>query len=220
MLCFGAVGRIAGTTAEETRGRLIEAASQAFAENGYDGTRIAEIAHRAGVSSGAIYAHYASKAELLFASLQARSAGEIAGLVRTEMETDLLSTVLALGSKLDVPDARDSGLLIEAIVASRRDAELRSLLADGVKGRERFVADLIRMSQQEGDIDAGLSPDVAARFLLMIRLGARLLGILQLTPLDPEEWQRFSRDLVDQVRRDEAEVSVRSGGAHHAPGPR
>ena len=66
------VGRIAGMTAEETRSRLIEAASRSFAERGYDGTRIAEIAREAGLSSGAIYAHYRSKAELLLAALQAR----------------------------------------------------------------------------------------------------------------------------------------------------
>src|SRR5580658_10786110 len=121
---FLPVGRIAGMTAEETRSRLIEAASRSFAERGYDGTRIAEIAREAGLSSGAIYAHYRSKAELLLAALQARSKGEIAGLIRSEMQADLVSTIVALGSKLDVPDARDTGLLIEAIVASRRDTEL------------------------------------------------------------------------------------------------
>jgi AcrR family transcriptional regulator len=194
------MGRIAGMTAEETRSRLIEAASRSFAHRGYDGVRIAEVAREAGLSSGAIYAHYASKAELLLASLQARSKGEIAGLVRSEMRADLLSTVVALGSNLDVPDARDSGLLIEAIVASRRDAELRALLAEGMTGRERFLVDLIRTSQRDGDIDDTVSAEVAARFLLMVRLGAKLLGLLQLPSLDEDQWRTFVEQLVSAVR--------------------
>src|ERR1017187_10880471 len=115
---FRPMGRVAGMTADDTRSRLMEAAWRSFAERGYDGTRIAEIAREAGLSSGAIYAHYESKAELLLASLQARTKGEIAGLVRSGLRADLLSTVVALGSNLDVPDPRDTGLLIEAIVAS------------------------------------------------------------------------------------------------------
>ncbi len=194
------MGRIAGMTAEETRSRLIEAASRLFAQRGYDGVRIAEIAREAGLSSGAIYAHYSSKAELLLASLQARTEGEIAGLVRSEMRADLLSTVVALGSNLDVPDPRDSGLLIEAMVASRRDTELRSLLAEGMKGRELFLVDLIGASQRDGDIDGNVPAEVAARFLLMVKLGAKLIGLLQLPSLDEDHWRTFVEQLVGAVR--------------------
>ncbi len=205
---FLRMGRIAGMTAEETRARLIEAASRSFAERGYDGTRIAQIAREAGLSSGAIYAHYRSKAELLLASLQARTRGEIAGLVRSDMRADLVSTVVALGSRLDVPDDRDSGLLIEAIVASRRDTELRSLLADGMDGRERFLADLISVSQRDGATVGDVSPEVAARFLLMVRLGSKLLGLLRLPPLNEDDWRAFIDRLVDVIRRPSSEPVV------------
>ncbi len=196
------MGRIAGMTAEETRSRLIDAASRSFAEHGYDGTRIAEIAREAGLSSGAIYAHYESKAELLLASLQARSKGEIAGLVRSGLRADLLSTVVALGSKLDVSDARDTGLLIEAIVASRRDAELKSLLAEGMEGREQFLADLLRVAQRDGQVDGEISPEVVARFLLIVSLGGKLLRLLQLPQLSPDDWKTFLVRLVDVFRAD------------------
>src|SRR5215469_17322934 len=59
------MGRIAGATAAETRKRLLAAAADVFAERGYDGTRVADIAAAAGVSNGALYAHFGSKAELL-----------------------------------------------------------------------------------------------------------------------------------------------------------
>ena len=38
------MGRIAGVAAAETRERLMRAGADAFAERGYDGTRVADIA--------------------------------------------------------------------------------------------------------------------------------------------------------------------------------
>ena len=79
------MGRIAGVTAAETRERLLRAAADVFAERGYDGTRVADIAAAAGVSNGALYAHFASKADLLVAALRHRMAelDEIAGHLST-----------------------------------------------------------------------------------------------------------------------------------------
>jgi len=52
------MGRIAGVAAAETRERLMRAAADAFAERGYDGTRVADIAAAAGVSNSVLYAHF------------------------------------------------------------------------------------------------------------------------------------------------------------------
>lgn len=57
--------------ADSTRQRLLDAATEVFLENGYDGTRVAEIARRAGLTTGAIYGNFESKAELLTAALAA-----------------------------------------------------------------------------------------------------------------------------------------------------
>lgn len=57
--------------ADSTRQRLLDAATAVFLENGYDKTRVAEIARRAGLTTGAIYGNFDSKAELLTAALAA-----------------------------------------------------------------------------------------------------------------------------------------------------
>jgi AcrR family transcriptional regulator len=66
------VGRIAGVTAAETRRRLLRATAEVFAAHGYEGTRVADIVAAAGVSNGALYAHFGSKAELLAEALRTR----------------------------------------------------------------------------------------------------------------------------------------------------
>src|SRR5690242_6292595 len=70
---FGRMGRIAGVTAEETKQRLLATAADVFARLGYERASIAQIASDAGLSTGAIYAHYAGKAELFVATLRAHA---------------------------------------------------------------------------------------------------------------------------------------------------
>ena len=56
---------------DSTTSRLIGAAAAVFAEKGYDGAGVAEIARRAGLTTGAIYSRFTGKAELLCAAIQA-----------------------------------------------------------------------------------------------------------------------------------------------------
>src|SRR5581483_3785834 len=56
---------------DDTRQRLLDAATQVFAEVGYDGARVQEIARRAGLTTGAIYGKFRDKAELLVEAIGA-----------------------------------------------------------------------------------------------------------------------------------------------------
>lgn len=61
-----AAGRVDGRSARkvETRRRIIQAASELFAEQGYTGTSMDQIAEAAGVSKGTIFYNYKNKSEL------------------------------------------------------------------------------------------------------------------------------------------------------------
>jgi TetR/AcrR family transcriptional repressor of nem operon len=49
------------TKKEQTRARILDAASQSFRSSGYAGTGVDGVAKAAGVTSGAFYAHFGSK---------------------------------------------------------------------------------------------------------------------------------------------------------------
>src|SRR5690242_154595 len=55
---------------EDTTSRLVAAATEVFAERGYDKAGVAEIARRAGLTTGAIYSRFAGKADLLAEALR------------------------------------------------------------------------------------------------------------------------------------------------------
>src|SRR5215469_10328835 len=115
------MGRIAGVTAAETRDRLLRAAADEFAVRGYDGTRVADIAAAAGVSNGALYAHFASKAELLLAALRAHGPRVLADLLAADPSRPVTDLLLQVGRSLAVCRDPREYLAVEALVAARRD---------------------------------------------------------------------------------------------------
>ncbi|MGI5270233.1 TetR family transcriptional regulator [Nonomuraea sp. CA-218870] len=169
------MGRIAGVTAAETRDRLLRAAADVFAERGYDGTRVADIAAAAGVSNGALYAHFGSKAELLVAALRAYARRLLADLFADDPDRSATGLLLAIGRQL--PQRRDARgyLLVEALVTARRDTDVAGPTRDYVGERADWIAGLARVAQGDGELDPALSPEAVAHFCLLLALGSALV---------------------------------------------
>jgi len=169
------MGRIAGVTAAETRERLLRAAADMFAERGYDGTRVADIAAAAGLSNGAMYAHFASKAELLAGALRTHGRRLLADLFAADPSQPVTDLLLVVGRWL--PRRRDarSYLVLEALVAARRDQDVARPMRDYVSERADWLAGLMRFAQAGGELDPALSPDALAHFCLLLAMGSALL---------------------------------------------
>lgn len=107
---------------------LLDAAADVCAEQGFDGTTVARVAARAGVTATAIYNHYESREELLYAAA-------VQGLARiTALSVELMGApdaTPALASAYLRPEMRVTRrLLAELHLASGRDERLADLLAD------------------------------------------------------------------------------------------
>src|ERR687891_2924674 len=131
-----AVSDAAEPAGDPTRDRLLAAAAEVFAEKGYDGAGVQDIARRAGFTTGAIYGRFRGKADLLLAAMEANTHDEFEELFAEHRfegrVTDILTTV---GSHL-VTEEFDSGqaLLLEAFVAARREPEVAAMLRRGGGG--------------------------------------------------------------------------------------
>src|SRR5579859_4732814 len=150
------MGRIAGVTAAETRQRLLRAAADVFAERGYDGTRVADIATAAGVSNGALYAHFSSKAELLVDALRTHGRRLLADLFAADPDRSITDLLLTIGRWL--PRRRDARgyLIVEALVAARRDEDVAGPMRDYIGERAGWLAGLMTVAQADGEVDPAL----------------------------------------------------------------
>jgi AcrR family transcriptional regulator len=157
---------------EVTRDRLLAAAVDLFAERGYDGVRVRDIADRAGVTTGAIYAHYPDMAALL-ADAAGRAVDHavqaVAHVGHGELGDALLSaaTSAAAGRRL----SREQALLLEAIVAARREPTLRQALSEVLRERFELVRAAVEQAREDGELRDDLSPDAVAWFLYLAPIG-------------------------------------------------
>ena len=74
-------------TAAERREQVVRVATAVFAERGYDGASIDEIARRAGVSAPVVYDHFASKQDL-YQRLLERTRDELLAVWREHLASD------------------------------------------------------------------------------------------------------------------------------------
>jgi AcrR family transcriptional regulator len=194
------MGRIAGVTSAETRERLLRAAADAFAERGYEGTRVTDIAAAAGVSNGAMYAHFASKAELLTGALRAHGRRLLADLFAADPGRPVTGLLLAAGRCL--PRRRDARgrLIVEALAAARRDADVAHLMRDYVGERAGWLAELMRVAQAGGEIDPALSPNALAHLCLLLAMGSALVTP-DLHPVGDEEWAALLSRVIAGLAR-------------------
>jgi len=169
------MGRIAGTTAAETRQRLLRAAADVFAERGYDGTRVADIAAAAGVSNGALYAHFSSKADLLVAALRTHGRRQLADMFAADPERSVTDLLLVIGRGLLRQCDASEALIVEALVAARRDEAVARPMRDYIRERGEWLAGLMQVAQSDGEIDPGLSPAALAHFCLLLAMGSDLV---------------------------------------------
>jgi AcrR family transcriptional regulator len=182
----------AGTTRE----RLVAAAIEVFAESGYEAARVQDVARAAGLTTGAIYANYRGKADLLFDAIGARADAEIDALLHGATGPTGRALLEVLGDRLVQRRAQPS-LLLDAIVAGRRDESLAAMLRDRLDARSELVGSIIDGSKRDGTVDPDIDTRVLARFCMTLALGALALRAIEVEPPDPEGWHGLIARLLD-----------------------
>ncbi|MGI9018343.1 MAG: TetR/AcrR family transcriptional regulator [Euzebya sp.] len=121
---------------ERTRQRLRIAARQAFAELGWQGARVQDIAERAGVSHGTFYTYYDNRNAVLVDLVTDTMAAFIELASQPWEGEDARSAVeKIIGGFLDTYEA-DAGVMHTWLQASREEPEFGALYLDL---RQRFV---------------------------------------------------------------------------------
>jgi AcrR family transcriptional regulator len=195
------VAPVALDAADPIRDALVASAAEVFAEKGYDRAGVAEIARRAGYTTGAIYGRFTGKAELLLAAIELRSNSELDTLFNEHRfegkVTDILTTV---GSHLvSEVDDENGALLLEAFVAARRDPEVRRLMQDQLDLRRDRLADLVAEAQSTGAIDPALDAEAVVRFCHAVGFGFLLFRAVDLTLPQARPWEDLIARLVDAL---------------------
>jgi len=196
---------------EATRARLIELAAEVFANEGYAAASMRDLADRSGLSSGAIYGTFRSKADLLAEAVDATIATEVEALPTAVLERSL-PEIEAYQYEHAPERARVRALLLEAAVAARSDADVRTRLREAMLPH----IEMATAAQEEWRDRAGVDPTLDMRALVTLLwtadLGLAVLESMGVDPPDSKAWSELIRRLL---------MSLEAPDAHPgAPTPR
>src|SRR5580658_8424153 len=143
-----------GGKRERTRAALVAAALEVVSERGFAGASLDEIAARAGMTKGAIYSNFSSKADLLLAVMAAR------------------------GLTLAAPEPRSATIGDELGSA----AEALVGVIERARGEARLLAEFQLFALSDPEIRAGLARSYAESFAGAADYLAKLEGASALDP--------------------------------------
>jgi AcrR family transcriptional regulator len=198
---------------------LLDAAFRIFAEKGYAGTRLEEVAQAAGMTKGAIYYHTRGKEDLLRLAVRDRHRAIFTEIAEA-LEGDALQGPASSRIRFVLRQVWNHWLepgwghalrLMLGEVSTEFPALFRMWAEVGPVHGWRLIASLIEEGVEAGEFRREVDPEVAARLVLsglMLQSTLQIhLGLDDLAPCDPDRIfdssvELFVRGLVAPGARD------------------
>ena len=190
-----------------TRAELIATAATVFAQRGYEGASVEEIAERAGYSHGAVYSNFAGKSGLFLAVFEQYMAERGQELAATQAGIDadapLETRARALADQWMERFAsdRESFLLhLEFLAASRREPELAERFGSRSAALRETIAAFIAHHQEKEGAEAPLPPSELALVLRALGIGLAIEALVSPDAVRDGLYGDFVELLVSMLR--------------------
>jgi AcrR family transcriptional regulator len=214
-----AVRRTRAESAALTRSRLLEAAQRVFFERGFHGASLEVVAEEAGLTKGAVYSRFASKADLFLAYQEERNertidraCAQLAELAPGDWPPEVI--VDHWRSRLLREPAEQSLLVIEFWASACRDPEVHRRFSDQHERLLRTVA----LSLDEAAERLGVVLPMPALALLRLSTGiAHGLTLEQLMDRDTIDATMIEVAFAPFMRRPAITVDPASVGNGSPP---
>lgn len=157
---------------EQTLEQILLVSTDLFREKGYEKTSIQDIIDALGMSKGAIYHHFKSKEEILFAVMERQFS------YAAEMLDDLIQNTQAANAKEKL------GKILEHIVADPKAHSLDSILSEQIKNPQFVltgirngvnkdapnIAKIMIEGKEDGSINTDYPTECAEIFMLLVNI--------------------------------------------------
>jgi AcrR family transcriptional regulator len=182
------------------RERILDAAFEAFSEDGFSGASTLDIATRARVSKRNLYADFGSKHAMLLACIRARIGRmQLSPQFPLPNDRDMLAaTLIAFGSRLVQETSHPTVIATFrlAIAEATRAPEIAATLdGAGRNAARNALAALLAKAQARGLVGPGAPAELAAQYLGLLWEGLMvglLLGVAE-APMPEEVEHRAGR---------------------------
>ena len=170
---------------QQTRDHLLAAAAQVFAERGFYGASLDEVAAVAGFTKGAVYSNFESKEGLFLALFKANYDREMDALRETLVASDVppefrLSDFVALIREQTRQAGGNLGVLYQEFwLYAARNPAARDQLTRFADQNVREVAEILEAEWKRQGLEPSEPAERVARIIVVLFHGIGLLGVLQ-----------------------------------------
>lgn len=179
-----------------SRQALIDAAFEEFSAKGYEAATVAGIAERAGVTTGALYAHFRGKLDLLAAAVGLMPVEDIMRRAGAAGSQPLTVTTKLLGEGMARGPDRRTLLLLDVIVVARRDPRVAETLRNALTTYLDAMERATEAGTALGVIDPAVAPHDLARVLALLTFGMVVFGALGEAPPSDQAFERVAELLL------------------------
>ena len=181
--------------------RLLDAAVAAFAEHGFEAARVAQIAHRAGLTTGAIYSRWPGKRALILDAVR-HIVPQCMHLPAAAAEMSAPETLAAVGTDLMATErvqVRD--VMLVALVSARRDDSFRAAVSNSMAEEAAKLSAVVSNGKAEGLIDPEVSTHALVTLYQALGLGMHLVRSSQSEEghVPVAEWDELIQRLIAAV---------------------
>lgn len=160
---------------------VLEAAIQCFWSRGYEATSMKDLVGKTGISVASLYNAYGDKQALFRTALDHYVESSIADRIRRCEKSAPLRAIEAFFDEIvrrSLSDHEHKGCMLvnAALEKAPHDADLQQVIADGLRRIEDFFLRSIEAGQADGSVNGTLAADVAAKHLLGVLMGIRVLA--------------------------------------------
>ena len=183
-------------TEENTRTKILQAALQLFARQGYDGTTTRDLAAKAGVAEGTLFRHFPNKKAILI---------EVATSGWIDILTDLLTELSEMGSYKAVAQVmhrrmlnmrKNGDLFRVCFIEAQHHPELRERIQSEVITKMTDVAEAFFETAMSKGIYRKMNPKIVAQVFLGI---FAIAGFSQQTIIDPQASPQAMQEMAEGI---------------------
>jgi AcrR family transcriptional regulator len=176
-----------------TRERILASAERLFANRGFERVSMPAIAKASGVTAGAIYKHFESKADLLFEVVR-RALSSVPLFSAPGNELDLLPRQVAIYTERETKPLRQLSLEIHS--ASRKHPRVRSVLRRALETNIQQLRRTIEPAQRADKIDPALDAELLANAVIVIMMGLAHIETIAPHLVGNPGWHRFVENRI------------------------
>lgn len=183
--------------AQRRRREIVEAAMACFRKRGFHQASMHEICAAAGISAGALYRYFPSKADIILTIAEEDQRATEALIESIAAGADITESLVSIARDVVCRCGENQPLTADVLAEAMRDPALAKRFAERILEMQERLAHAIAAGQRHGSVERSIDPETAARLVTLMIDGL----VLRAAVVGVEGGEQLAEDFRTFVER-------------------